>query len=297
MKTGTQLWISAGILAGAALTGILLFHGLSGGENASELPEIATPAHSISAPEEKPDQASGNKQQTGEIMEILDIPDTAAVPDVERKEITESEEEALPEQEVCQALAVLLEESGYDAQLFSGTQLIVVDSWGSEAELWCFEKRDGFWQEKGSPIHAWLGESGISWEKQEGDGATPAGLYALGPGFGVETPEDVSIEYRAVTEASYWVDDPDSAYYNTWVEGTQQQDWVSAEQLSAFPEEYAFAVVIEYNTDEPVYAAGSAIFLHCGTAPTAGCVAVEREHMLEILSWLQPDSGAEILIY
>jgi L,D-peptidoglycan transpeptidase YkuD (ErfK/YbiS/YcfS/YnhG family) len=46
--------------------------------------------------------------------------------------------------------------------------------------------------------------------------------------------------------------------------------------------------VIEYNTRPAVPGRGSAIFLHCGNQPTAGCVAVPESAMLDILSWLDP---------
>lgn len=230
------------------------------------------------------------------------MPETEITPDIPETpvptpEVTETPLPAEEAEEYTSVFYSLLEEAGYEESLLSGDQLIVADTYGTEADLYRFERMDGVWTDIGEPIHAWIGNSGLSWEKQEGDGTTPGGLYRLGHGFGNEYPEEVYIDYRTVTEESYWVDDPDSAFYNTWVEGTEEQDWVSAEQLSAYPEEYAFAVVIEYNTDEPVYAAGSAIFLHCGWTPTAGCVAVERKEMLEILSWLRSESGAEILIY
>jgi L,D-peptidoglycan transpeptidase YkuD (ErfK/YbiS/YcfS/YnhG family) len=56
-------------------------------------------------------------------------------------------------------------------------------------------------------------------------------------------------------------------------------------------------VVVGYNMEPVVPGAGSAIFLHIATpgfAPTAGCVAVEREILLGLLPLLGP--GSEITI-
>lgn len=260
------------------------------------LPEESAAAEPKAFSEVLPSPQDGDRTKPSAQLKEDNSPDIPEAPE-HSPEVTETPLSGEETQETASAVQSLLEEAGYDESWISGDQLIVVDTYGVEADLYRFERLDGVWTDIGEPLHAWIGSGGLSWEKQEGDGTTPGGLYRLGYGFGNEYPEEVYIDYRMVTEESFWVDDPDSAFYNTWVEGTEEQDWVSAEQLSAYPEEYAFAVVVEYNTDEPVYAAGSAIFLHCGWSPTAGCVAVEREAMLEILIWLQPDSGAEILIY
>jgi hypothetical protein len=56
-------------------------------------------------------------------------------------------------------------------------------------------------------------------------------------------------------------------------------------------------IVIGYNMEPVVPGAGSAIFLHIATpdfAPTAGCVAVEREILLELLPLLGPGSRIAI---
>lgn len=102
--------------------------------------------------------------------------------------------------------------------------------------------------------------------------------------------------WRAVTEASYWVDDPASNYYNQWVEGVDGADWDSAEDLSGMPKNYAYAVVVEYNTDNTIAGKGSAIFLHCKTDPTSGCIAAPQEAILKILKWLSEEKNPGMLI-
>lgn len=69
------------------------------------------------------------------------------------------------------------------------------------------------------------------------------------------------MEYRVVTEESYWVVDPNSKYYNQWVEGTDGADWNSAAHLSEIKGSCAYVIVIEYNTaPNTVAEAGSAVF-------------------------------------
>jgi L,D-peptidoglycan transpeptidase YkuD (ErfK/YbiS/YcfS/YnhG family) len=142
-----------------------------------------------------------------------------------------------------------------------------------------------------------VGRNGVSFDKVEGDGGTPGGLYAIGFAFGNMEKPETGLEYRKVTGQSYWVDDPDSGYYNQWVEGGENRDWKSAEHLSESKNAYAYAAVIEYNTGyEKIAGKGSAIFLHCGLSPTSGCVAVGESDMLKLLGWLKADKNPHILI-
>jgi L,D-peptidoglycan transpeptidase YkuD (ErfK/YbiS/YcfS/YnhG family) len=142
-----------------------------------------------------------------------------------------------------------------------------------------------------------VGRSGIKADKHEGDGATPAGTYPL-----------VSILYRPdriaaplsglpvkpLAPSDGWVDDPADANYNRPVSLPYP---ASAEQMWREDDLYDALVVVGYNMEPVVPVAGSAIFLHTATpdfAPTAGCVAVEREILLGLLPLLGP--GSEITI-
>lgn len=177
-------------------------------------------------------------------------------------------------------------------------QLLLVTARGTAATLYCYEKTAPFrWRLSVSrAISAHIGKSGVRSDKTEGDGSTPAGLYSLGPAFGVRNKPETKMPYRVVTQNSYWIDDPESLLYNTWAEGIDDTDWSSAERLSDYPSAYAYAVVIGYNTEERVPGKGSAVFLHCGEAPTSGCVAVSEIDMLQLLQWLDPEKSPKILI-
>jgi L,D-peptidoglycan transpeptidase YkuD (ErfK/YbiS/YcfS/YnhG family) len=60
---------------------------------------------------------------------------------------------------------------------------------------------------------------------------------------------------------------------------------------------YDALVVIAYNVEPVIPGAGSAIFLHIADpdfAPTAGCVAVQKEVLLSLLPLLGPGSRITI---
>jgi L,D-peptidoglycan transpeptidase YkuD (ErfK/YbiS/YcfS/YnhG family) len=91
-----------------------------------------------------------------------------------------------------------------------------------------------------------------------------------------------------------WVDEPADANYNRPVSLPYP---ASAEQMWREDGLYDALVVIGYNIEPVVPGAGSAIFLHIATpdfAPTAGCVAVERETLLGLLPLLGPGSKIAI---
>ena len=179
------------------------------------------------------------------------------------------------------------------------SQLILVIASGSDATVYCYDKSEtGIWTENNDigSINGHVGKNGVSASKCEGDGCTPIGLYPLGFTFGIYPKPDTAMDYKRITDTSYWVDDPESTHYNEWVEGHENADWSSAEKLSEHTGSYAYALVIDYNMDPIVSGEGSAIFFHCGERPTVGCVSVPQQKVLQILKWLNPEKEPNILI-
>lgn len=197
-------------------------------------------------------------------------------------------------------LSRLAGELGLSLDDIAGSQLVLVAAAGSKADIYCYDKDDnGLWKLNTDigTIKGYVGRNGVSFDKREGDGCTPGGLYGLSFAFGNSAKPVTGLSWRDVTENSYWVDDPDSLYYNQWVEGTDNADWTSAEHLSESPKNYAYAVVVDYNmAPNTVAGKGSAIFLHCKTESTAGCVAASQGSILNILKWLSQDKNPQILI-
>lgn len=138
-----------------------------------------------------------------------------------------------------------------------------------------------------------LGRSGFSAKKREGDGATPIGEFRLIEGYyradRLPLPA-TALPMHAITRDMGWCDDPAHPDYNRRV---TLPFAASHEELWREDHCYDLFLVIGYNTDAPVPGKGSAIFLHLlhdDGRPTAGCVAVSREAMLELLPSLTPQT-------
>lgn len=139
----------------------------------------------------------------------------------------------------------------------------------------------------GMRVRRAVGRGGIRVDKREGDGATPAGVWPLREAL--YRPDRLSmpvtkLPVRALAPYDGWCDAPSDARYNRLVRLPYP---ASAEQLWRGDHLYDLIVVVGYN-DAPVEPGkGSAIFLHLARsdyAPTAGCVAFARRHLLAILA-------------
>src|SRR5258708_4628319 len=133
-----------------------------------------------------------------------------------------------------------------------------------------------------------LGRSGVTHDKREGDGATPAGTHGL---VGVlYRPDRVSrpvtrLPVAAIQRQDGWCDDPSDRHYNRPVDLPYR---ASNERLWREDHVYDVVVILDYNLMGPVAGRGSAIFLHLaapGFNPTSGCVAVELEPMRRLLAF------------
>lgn len=197
---------------------------------------------------------------------------------------------------VCTELSSILENNNYTLEeLGNSKQLIAVVSSGSSCTVYGFSETGRNWATD-FVTSGCVGKNGVSAESREGDYRTPKGLFPLGFAFGTENLTDLSIPYRQLNENCYWVDDPESEYYNQWQE-TTDITWNSAEHLIDYATSYRYTIVVNYNMDPIVPYKGSAIFLHCATGSyTAGCIAVPTADMRNILYWLKEDANPMILI-
>lgn len=175
-------------------------------------------------------------------------------------------------------------------------QLITVEASGSRAEIRFFCLENGAWQEKADLKTAgFVGEQGVTEDMSESKRMTPAGLFTVGEAFYKETAPTTALESFKITPETYWVDDPDSKFYNTRVEGTAEKDWKSAEHMIDYAA-YRYGFTIGYNLD-CVAGRGSAIFFHVSESPTLGCVGAEESAVLAFLAELDPAENPHILIF
>lgn len=142
-----------------------------------------------------------------------------------------------------------------------------------------------------------LGRSGVSEDKHEGDGATPIGVFAL-KRLLVRTDRIANVSsmllIQAISPDDGWCDDPAHPQYNRLVKLPFD---ASHEQLWRDDAVYDLVIEISHNDDPPVPGAGSAVFIHVAQAdyaPTAGCVALARDDLLQLLPHWSNDTFIEI---
>ena len=175
-------------------------------------------------------------------------------------------------------------------------QLGVVNSYGNSAEIRYFSKEGAAWQEDESLFcYGYVGSQGTVYEMSEQISGTPKGLYPIYEAFYIYEKPDTGLYTFEVTSDTYWVDDPDSAYYNQRVEGTANKDWDSAEHMIDYTYNYNYGFVVGYNMPAE-YNKGSAIFFHIGDSPTAGCVATSEGMVIEYLKNLDASNNPYILV-
>ena len=142
-----------------------------------------------------------------------------------------------------------------------------------------------------------IGPAGITFDKCEGDGATPAGHWPMR--FVMYRSDRVTrpltgLPVTPVTPESGWCDDPASRDYNRPV---QLPCPFSHERLWREDHVYDIIVVLGHNDNPPVPGRGSAIFMHLSRpdgSATEGCIALAQSHLRFILSRCGPGSMLRI---
>ena len=150
---------------------------------------------------------------------------------------------------------------------------------------------------RGKTYHCALGKSGVTDSKQEGDGATPAGIFPLREVFyrpdRLPAPE-TDLPISELVQSDGWCDDPNHPAYNKKITLPHAGRY---EELWREDAIYDVIIIIGYNDNPSRQNQGSTIFLHIAREayqPTEGCVALKREDLLEILKDLTPGSQIEI---
>lgn len=195
----------------------------------------------------------------------------------------------------------------------SARQMIlgVVDDWAAvpvELSRWERVGDSAAWRQVGEPWTGVVG-SGTAWgrglhgegppagqngpQKKEGDGKSPAGVFALGGAYGyaAKPPEHTRWSYTPVDGSWHCVDDSASKLYGTIVDADDvAKDWKSSEKMKRRDALYTWVVDVAHN---PAHApgGGSCIFLHVWRAagtPTVGCTAMPDPQLQTVLAWLDP---------
>lgn len=135
-------------------------------------------------------------------------------------------------------------------------------------------------------------------KKIEGDGKTPTGIYSVTHFFSKDPDFSANLEKITVLQNTIWVDDPEDSLYNKYCEQSATHPR-KGEKLIRKDAQYDYVLVINYNTAERKPYMGSAIFFHVWSHQggcTAGCVAVDKKHILKIISWIDAAKHPKIVM-
>jgi L,D-peptidoglycan transpeptidase YkuD (ErfK/YbiS/YcfS/YnhG family) len=189
--------------------------------------------------------------------------------------------------------------------------LVLSSEWNAtQGTLRSFDWKQDRWVQRGRDVPISLGRTGSAWgsglhdsqpglQKKEGDGRSPAGMFAVGRAFGYATSVKSQLGYDAMTEFDYCMDVNESPHYNQIVDARKVGKDAVAKSTEPMrrdihakgDERYRLGFVIEHNPQR-LAGRGSCIFAHLWGSPgqvTAGCTAMEDSAMRELVAWLDSD--------
>ena len=208
-----------------------------------------------------------------------------------------------------------------DARVGNARQVIVVEAtrWSSnEGTLTAFEKSNGSWKVVQPTVRAQLGYGGLvrGDRRRQGTGTVPTGVFEILNGFGRKADPGTAMDYIQVDRNDAWTYNPKvPSTYNVFQD--VDRSWKSyggyVEELWDMGMQYDYVAVLDYNLPEgpirtdakgirrsttpPNTSRGGGIFLHVDNGnKTAGCVAVKRSVMRDLMRWLDPDKDPVIVI-
>ncbi len=136
-----------------------------------------------------------------------------------------------------------------------------------------------------------LGRGGILANKREGDGGTPRGRFRLRQLWWradrMARPATL-LPVRRIGARDAWCEDPGDRRYNRAIVVAPED---AGDRLRRMDQLYDLIIEIDHNTRPRVSRRGSAVFVHIarpGLAPTAGCVAMPKPRLRQLLARLGP---------
>ncbi len=208
-----------------------------------------------------------------------------------------------------------------DERVGNARQVIVVEAprWSStEGTLTAFEMSNGEWSVVQPTVRAQLGYGGLvrGDRRRQGTGTVPTGVFDVLSGFGRKENPGTPLDYIQVDRNDAWTYNPKvPSTYNVFQDA--DRSWKSyggyVEELWDMGMQYDYVAVLDYNlpqgpirTDDkgirrsstpPNTSRGGGIFLHVDNGKkTAGCVAVKRSVMRDLMKWLDPAKDPVIVI-
>jgi len=205
--------------------------------------------------------------------------------------------------------------------------LVIAPTWNDPvASLQRYQRdKNNQWTKVGEPIPVFVGKKGMAWGtpfqpnsndpiKHEGDGKAPAGVFNIGDEFGFGPQKNKHMAYLQLTDTSFCADDINSTHYNQVIDiSTVRPDWGpnTGELMGPHHQPlYEKGALVQYNStgivDKKLGGRGSCIFIHIWRHPpseistengTAGCVAMEKANLEEVLNWLNSKKKPLIALF
>jgi L,D-peptidoglycan transpeptidase YkuD (ErfK/YbiS/YcfS/YnhG family) len=177
------------------------------------------------------------------------------------------------------------------------TQWIVVGvraATDTTGTLTAFQRVGQQWKVVLGPTKAKVGSLGVG-EPGDGIHRTPEGTFTFDQAFGREPNPGTKMPYFQATNQDWWDEDASSPTYNTHVRSATNPSAITENLYDSGPV-YDYAVNIAVNPRR-IPGKVSGIFLHVTDgSPTWGCVAIGRDEMKSILTWLDPAAAPRITI-
>lgn len=208
-----------------------------------------------------------------------------------------------------------------DSRVGDARQVIVVEApkWSAtEGTLTAYERSGDSWSVVQPTVRAQLGYGGLvrGDERRQGTGTVPTGVFDILSGFGRKPDPGTELDYVQVDRNDAWTYNPKvPSTYNVFQ--TADRSWKSyggyVEELWNMGMQYDYVAILDYNlpagpistdargirrsSNPPNTSRGGGIFLHVDNGnKTAGCIAVKRSVMRDLMEWLDPNEDPVIVI-
>lgn len=220
-----------------------------------------------------------------------------AAPAGETEAPTEAATDTTPQSADFNRLATA---AGLNAATLSGSQMIFVETSGTSATVYTYEKdAQGVWNQKFSPMQGYTGEGGVSADTTPYDAVTPTGTYNIEFSMGTNPNPGTALSYHEIVYGMRWITDPASVNYNRLIDGDATTiDFETSQDLTEYTVSYPYCVIFDYNRNPVDPSKGCSKFLHVGYAPNnRGGIGIAETDLYNILLWLNPANTPQISIF
>ena len=158
-------------------------------------------------------------------------------------------------------------------------------------------KKSGYLKYKNFKYRCALGKAGVNKKINEGDKITPKGVFKITKIYYRADKNKIiktNIKKIKITKNMGWCDDPISRFYNRQIKLPSKY---SHEKLYRNDDLYDLIAVLNYNTNPIIKNKGSAIFMHIAKnsyKKTEGCIALKKEHLINILVQIKKNTKIKI---